>query len=234
MKSDVTMSNVTKSDVTKRDAVNGDAMNGGPRVMYRLIAPPAVRDALILLALVALARPALAHVQGGEASGLLSGLKHPVSGLDHVLAMVSVGLWGAQLGAPAVWVLPVAFPLVMALGGMLGLLGIPIPGVEIGIAISAVVLGAMIVAEARPPLWVAGVIVGFFAIFHGHAHGTELPEGASGLLYSIGFVVATGCLHLCGITIGLIHRWPIGRAALRVAGACVALGGLYFLWGAVA
>ena len=175
----------------------------------------------------------LAHTRGGEAAGLLAGLSHPVSGLDHVLAMVAVGLWGAQLGPPAVWLLPVAFPMVMAFGGTLGLVGVHLPGVEIGIALSAIGLGAAVLFEAKPKLGVAAVLVGFFAIFHGHAHGTELPQGANGLLYSIGFVVATGLLHLAGIGIGTIHRWPAGRTALRWTGALVALAGLAFLWIAV-
>jgi urease accessory protein len=175
-----------------------------------------------------------AHTESGHASGLLAGLHHPVSGLDHVLAMVSVGLWGAQLGAPAVWLLPVTFPMVMALGGMLGLIGVPLPGVEIGIALSGILLGLAVLVEHRPPLWAAAVVVGFFAIFHGHAHGRELPEGANGLLYSLGFVVATGTLHAVGIGIGVIHRWGWGRAALRVAGGLVAGAGAYFLWSALA
>lgn len=175
----------------------------------------------------------LAHVESGGASGFLSGLHHPVSGLDHVLAMIAVGLWGAQLGKPAVWVLPVAFPIAMAFGGMMGLLGIPLPGVEIGIAASAIVLGAMVLAAARPPLWLAGTIVGLFALFHGHAHGTELPAGANGTLYSIGFVIATGLLHAVGIAIGLIHHLKWGQPALRGAGALVAAGGAFFLWQAL-
>jgi urease accessory protein len=173
---------------------------------------------------------AFGHEEVGAATGLISGLRHPVSGWDHVLAMIAVGLWGAQLGPPALWVLPVAFPMVMALGGMLGLLGIPIPGVEVGIALSALVLGCMVLTECRPALWFAGTLVGFFAIFHGHAHGTELPEGSSGLLYSVGFVVATGLLHGVGIAIGLIHRWNGGRQLIRIAGAYVAVAGVYFLW----
>lgn len=191
---------------------------------------------LIGSALMALLWPAraLAHTHGGEAAGLLSGLRHPVSGLDHVLAMVAVGLWGAQLGPPAVWLLPVTFPVAMAFGGMLGLMGFALPGIEIGIAASAVIMGVMVGWEARPPLWVAAVIVGFFAIFHGHAHGTELPPGADALLYSIGFVVATGCLHAAGIALGLIHRWPAGKVTLRAAGVAVALTGVCFLWQAVA
>ena len=187
---------------------------------------------LIILLVLLVATPALAHIERGQAAGFFSGLSHPVSGMDHVLAMVAVGLWGAQLGAPAMWLLPVTFPMVMAMGGVLGLLGIPLPFVEIAIALSAVLLGIMVMSEARPPVAVAAIMVGFFAVFHGHAHGTELPAGQSGLLYSMGFVMATGCLHGLGITIGLIHRWPAGKIALRIAGAGVALGGAFFLWGA--
>jgi urease accessory protein len=175
----------------------------------------------------------LLHTGTGQAAGLLSGLLHPISGLDHVVAMIAVGLWGAQLGTPAIWILPVTFPLVMAVGGMLGLLGIPVPGVEIGIALSAVALGGMVLFAARPPNWIAVVLVGIFAVFHGHAHGTELPEGQSGLYYSLGFVVATGCRHALGITIGLIQRWHTGRIAIRVLGGMVALSGCLFLWSAV-
>ena len=189
----------------------------------------------LLLPIAALFWPAIvwAHVGSGEVGGFLTGVQHPVSGLDHVLAMIAVGLWGAQLGSPALWMLPVAFPMMMACGGMLGLMGLPMPGVEVGIAVSAVVLGVMVLAEARPTLSATLAIVAFFAVFHGHAHGTELPEGQSGLLYSMGFVMATGCLHGVGIAIGLIHRWDIGRLALRGAGTIVMAGGLYFLWRAL-
>jgi urease accessory protein len=173
---------------------------------------------------------AFAHVQKGEAAGFLSGLKHPISGLDHVLAMVAVGLWGAQLGSPAIWVLPVAFPMVMAFGGMLGLIGVPLPGIEYGIAASAILLGVAVMFELRPPLAIAAAIVAIFAIFHGHAHGTELPAGQSGLLYSMGFVIATGCLHAVGITIGTVHRWGWGQKFLRLAGAVVTMGGVFFMW----
>jgi urease accessory protein len=176
---------------------------------------------------------AWAHVGSGASGGFLTGVQHPVSGLDHVLAMIAVGLWGAQLGVPALWVLPVAFPMMMAFGGMFGLMGIPLPGVEVGIAVSAIVLGIMVFTEARPALAVSLAIVAFFAIFHGHAHGTELPQGQSGLLYSMGFVMATGCLHGVGILIGLVHRWNAGRMALRGAGALVCAAGLFFLWGAL-
>jgi urease accessory protein len=188
----------------------------------------------VLLAALLLALPAYAHEQQGQAAGFLSGLQHPVSGLDHVLAMVAVGLWGAQLGAPAIWLLPVTFPLMMACGGFLGLVGVPLPGVEIGIAVSAILLGAMVATQSRPPLWMAVAAVALFAVFHGHAHGTELPPGQSGLMYSVGFVVATGGLHATGIAIGFIHRWPAGRIALRIAGAAVGSAGVYFLCRALA
>ncbi len=190
-------------------------------------------QALALLALC-WAQAALAHVQQAQAAGLLTGLLHPVSGLDHVLAMVAVGLWGAQLGLPAIWVLPIAFPLVMALGGMLGFLGLPIPGIEVGIAASAIVLGTAVAFELRPPLVISALVVGCFAIFHGHAHGTELPPGQSALLYSLGFVIATGGLHALGIGIGTVHRRPWGRQLLRAAGAAVAAGGAFFMIRALA
>ena len=193
-----------------------------------------VHRTLVALSLAALASPALAHVETGQAAGFVTGFAHPVSGLDHVLAMVAVGLWGAQLGLPAIWILPVTFPIVMALGGLLGLAGVPLPGVEIGIAASAILLGAAVMTERRLPLYAAAALVGFFAVFHGHAHGTELPPGQSGLLYSLGFVVATGCLHAIGIAIGAIHRWPAGRVALRLAGGGVGLAGVFFLWRAIA
>ena len=183
---------------------------------------------------IAIAVPALAHEQQGQAAGFVTGVLHPVSGLDHVLAMVAVGLWGAQLGAPAIWLLPVTFPLMMAFGGFLGLVGVPLPGVEIGIAASAILLGTMVALQARPPLALAALLVAFFAVFHGHAHGTELPAGQSGLLYSVGFVVATGFLHAIGISIGLIHRWVAGRVVLRGAGVVVLLAGGFFLLRAVA
>jgi urease accessory protein len=190
--------------------------------------------ALLPMLLLIWSTRAHAHILSGDAAGgFVSGFEHPISGLDHIVAMVSVGLWGAQLGAPAIWALPVTFPIVMAFGGMLGLLGVPLPGTEIGIALSAIGLGAMVATEARPPLIFAAALVGFFAIFHGHAHGTELPPDESGVLYSIGFVVATGLLHLTGIGIGLIHRWKAGEMVMRVGGAGVALAGCFFLWDAL-
>jgi urease accessory protein len=186
------------------------------------------------VAFVLLPALAHAHAQSGEASGFLTGFLHPLSGWDHIIAMVAVGLWGAQLGAPAIWMLPVTFPIVMAFGGFLGLIGVPIPGVEIGIALSGVLLGAAVMFENRPPLYVAAALVAIFAIFHGHAHGAELPPGTSGLTYSIGFVIATGLLHACGIGIGTIHRRSYGRLALRALGGLISAGGVFFLSQALA
>ncbi len=188
----------------------------------------------VLVGFFAFTSPAHAHVQQGQAVSFLTGFGHPWSGLDHVLAMIAVGLWGAQLGNPAMWTLPIIFPLVMSFGAMMGLLGIPLPGIEIGIAVSAIVLGIMVLGEIRTKLIVAATLVGCFAIFHGHAHGTELPPGQSGILYSMGFVFATGCLHGVGIVIGLINRWPLGKLVLRGSGALIAAMGIFFLWQAVA
>ena len=139
--------------------------------------------------------------------------------------MVAVGLWGAFLGMPAIWILPVTFPLVMTVGGALGVAGVPLPGVEIGIALSAIVLGAMVAFAARPPIWIAAVIVATFAIFHGHAHGTELPNAADPIAYSLGFVIATGLLHLAGIAIGLVVRWPRGKVLVRACGVVISMAG---------
>jgi urease accessory protein len=191
---------------------------------------PATSSA-VLATLLALALPAIAdaHIVGGEAMGFVSGLEHPILGWDHVIAMISVGLWGAQLGRPAIWLLPLSFPLVMALGGFLGLIGVGLPGAEVGVAFSGVLLGAVVLLELRPPLAVAAALVGIFGLYHGHAHGAELPPGQNALLYSLGFVIATGALHLTGIAIGSIHHWRWGRPVLRLAGACVCAVGLFYV-----
>jgi urease accessory protein len=174
--------------------------------------------------------PAVAHT-GGMAGGFIGGFAHPLFGPDHVVVMVAVGLWGAFLGTPAIWLLPIVFPLVMAFGGAIGILGVPLPGVEIGIALSAIVLGSMVALAAAPPLPIAAVLVGAFAIFHGYAHGAELPPGTDAVAYSVGFVAATGLLHLTGIAFGLLAHWPAGRIAVRAAGGAIALAGVAFLSG---
>jgi urease accessory protein len=184
---------------------------------------------LILASALLAPTTVLAHNPGGVAGGFASGFMHPLTGIDHILAMVAVGIWGAQLGAPAIWALPVAFPLVMSVGGAMGVRGVPLPGVEIGIAASALLLGLMIFSESRPSLLAAALLVGFFAIFHGYAHGKELPHAANPLAYGVGFVLATGLLHVSGITVGLIHRWSLGARVLRFAGGIISLAGLFLL-----
>lgn len=188
------------------------------------------RNAILASSLLMIAGSAQAHT-GADANGLTAGLLHPITGADHVVAMVAVGLWGGVLGAPAIWLLPVVFPLVMAVGGAAGVAGVALPGVEVGIALSGVVLGLMVLLSVKPPLWVAAVLVGMFAIFHGHAHGAELPQAANPVIYAVGFVLATGMLHLLGIGLGQIGKWPAGRMMVRAAGAAIALAGGAFLTG---
>ncbi|RAI43535.1 HupE/UreJ family protein [Rhodoplanes roseus] len=197
--------------------------------------PPVPSKSLPLAALLAAIplAPALAHTGSGVAIGLQSGLLHPITGADHLVAMVAVGLWGAQLGAPAIWVLPITFPLVMAVGGLIGLAGVPLPFVEPVVALSGLALGLLIALHVRPPLWAAAVLVGVFAIFHGYAHGRELPGAADPTAYAVGFVVATGLLHLTGILIGVLVAWPAGARLVRVCGAAIGCVGLYFLLASV-
>lgn len=192
-----------------------------------------MRTSLLLpVVLAALLTPgvAAAHSSEGVAGGLVSGLLHPVLGPDHLVAMVAVGLWGAQLGRPLVFALPVAFPLMMAVGGVMGMAGLPMVAVELGIALSALVLGLVVLLAFRAPIWLAVVLVAAFAIFHGYAHGTELPVAANAAAYGIGFLIATGLLHLAGILIGLAQDWrPAGPTLVRACGAVVALVGLFYV-----
>jgi urease accessory protein len=185
---------------------------------------------LMLLGLLCISSPAAAHTEAGVAGGLLSGFFHPLIGLDHLVAMVAVGLWGAQLGAPGIWVLPICFPTVMAVGGLLGIAGVPLPMTELVVAASALVLGLAVAVALRVPFWVAAIVVGVFAVFHGYAHGLELPRAANPLAYGVGFVVATGMLHALGITIGIMTRWRAGAQVVRVLGVAIAgLGGLFLV-----
>jgi urease accessory protein len=187
---------------------------------------------LILAISLAAMSSAGAHPETNPAGGFIAGIEHPITGLDHIVAMVAVGLWGAYLGAPAIWLLPVIFPLVMAVGGAVGVLvGVPCSQVEALIALSGIVLGLMVATAARPPLWVAGVLVGFFAVFHGYSHGVELPHTANPLTYAAGFVISTGCLHLTGISLGLLTRWPWGRVLVRALGGVIMMVGFAFLFG---
>lgn len=183
---------------------------------------------MLILSILTLSSTASAHTEVGVAGGLISGFLHPLFGFDHLIAMVAVGLWGAQLQRPAIWLLPITFPSIMAVGGLLGVAGIPLPGIEIGIGLSALALGMMVATSARPPLWVAAILVGFFAIFHGHAHGAELPDAANPLAYGVGFIISTGLLHLSGILLGTLTRWPAGQQAVRGLGGLIAALGAYF------
>lgn len=180
------------------------------------------------------AAPAAAHFDANLAGGFTAGLRHPLSGFDHLLAMVAVGLWGAFLGRPLIYVLPVVFPTVMAFGGALGMAGVPMPRVEIGIALSVLLLGGAIALALRPRVWVAALLVGVFAIFHGYAHGVELPSIADPIAFSVGFVLATGLLHLFGIALGLLNGRPGGERVTRAIGGVIAACGVWYLYRAVA
>ena len=188
---------------------------------------------LILLSL-ALASPALAHTGQLSANGFLSGFAHPIQGWDHVAAMVAVGIWGAYLGQPSIWALPIVFPTIMAFGGALGVAGVPVPPVEIMIALSGIVLGGLIVFAVRLPTVAAAVIVGVFAIFHGYAHGQELPKAVSPGTYAMGFVLGTGFLHAMGITFSLVRRIRFGDYIVRSVGGVICLAGFGFLTGVLA
>lgn len=179
--------------------------------------------------LLAFATPAYAHEEVVRSSGFLSGFLHPVTGPDHLVAMLAVGLWGAFLGGRAMWLLPLAFPLVMAACAALGMLGVPLPAVEVTIAASALVLGLAVAAALKPPTWAAVTLVSLFAVFHGHAHGTELPYAAHPLDYGMGFVIATGLLHASGIGLGLLAGWRAGRLPVRAMGAAISIAGCAFL-----
>ncbi|MDU6748516.1 MAG: HupE/UreJ family protein [Bradyrhizobium sp.] len=183
----------------------------------------------VVLLSVLTASPGFAHEQTGVGGGLAAGLLHPLTGLDHLVAMVAVGIWGAQLGGAAIWVLPIVFPLVMALGAVVGILKIGLPVPELVIALSALVLGLAVALRVRAPFVLAAAVVAVFAIFHGHAHGAELPSAANPLAYGCGFVVTTGLLHAFGITIGALARWPGGERVIQGVGAAIAALGGYFL-----
>ena len=177
--------------------------------------------------------PASAHIGTGLPGGFASGFTHPFNGVDHLVAMVSVGLWGAFLREPLLYVLPVVFPAMMAVGAIMGMLVVPLPPVELGIAISVVVLGGCVAFAVEAPVWPASLIVAVFAVFHGYAHGRELPSAADPVSYSAGFVVATGLLHVLGIALGTVNHLPNGVVATRSVGAAVAVLGGWFLYRAI-
>jgi urease accessory protein len=188
---------------------------------------------LTLIAILAAIEPAHAHIIKNGANGFSSGFEHPLFGPDHFLAMFAVGLWGAQIGGRAIWSLPVTFPMIMVVGGILGITGVPLPGVEIGIALSIVALGAAIACEWKPQEWISLLLVSIFAICHGHAHGAELPRAADPADYAIGFVLATGMIHLIGIGVGLALHKPFNGRIARILGGLIAITGIYFLFNPV-
>jgi urease accessory protein len=197
--------------------------------MKRLLQPA-------LLAIFLAPTAALAHTGVGGTSGFMHGYMHPLGGLDHQLAMILVGIFAYQLGGRALWLVPLTFVGVMALGGFLGVAGVPIPFIETGIALSVIVLGAIVAFGARIPVAVAMGIVGLFAIFHGHAHGSEMPLDASGVAYGLGFMLATAILHAVGIGIGFLIGMTsktLGNNVYRVAGGLASLAGIAILVGAI-
>ena len=173
--------------------------------------------------------PAYGHSSTGLAGGFESGFSHPFTGVDHLLAMVSVGIWGAFLGRPLVYALPVIFPFIMVGGAILGMFSFPMPPLELGIAASVLVLGLCVCLAIQAPAWVACAIVAIFAVFHGYAHGIELPSAADPVGYSVGFVLATGLLHALGIGIGLLNALPKGILVTRSFGGAVAVAGAWYL-----
>lgn len=169
---------------------------------------------------------ALAHTGPEHAFSFASGFTHPFTGLDHMLAMVAVGLWAGLNGGRALWVWPAAFVGVMVLGGLLGIGGVPVPMVEAGILASVVVLGLLVLAAAQLPVAAGAVLIAVFALLHGHAHGAELPEGAAAATYAAGFVIATAILHAIGIAVSRLATSSNGKLAVRGAGALVAAAGI--------
>ncbi|MFG1464693.1 HupE/UreJ family protein [Xanthobacter sp. DSM 24535] len=199
---------------------------------------PVLRTLGVAGALALVPSFAFAHTGVGDTHGFVHGFLHPVTGLDHVLAMVTVGLLAWQMGGRALWLLPVSFMALMVVGGLLGMGGFALPYVETGITLSVVVLGAVVAFGVKAPLAVAMGLVGLFAVFHGHAHGAEMPESAGALSYGAGFVVGTGLLHLAGLGLGFGIGWlseqlgkTSGAALVRGAGAAVAVAGVALLSG---
>ena len=197
-----------------------------------------IRRSLPLAALLFLCLPAaaFAHTGIGATHGFMPGFSHPMSGLDHILAMVGVGLFAARLGGRALWLVPSAFLAMMALGGAAGTYGVTLPWVETGIALSVVAIGLALAFGLSLPALGAAALVGFFAIFHGHAHGLEMPADASGLDYALGFMIATALLHAAGIALGLrLDRLArsIRLPLVQASGGALALAGVGLLMGAL-
>jgi len=179
---------------------------------------------------------ALAHVGIGDTQGAAHGVMHPLSGIDHVLAMVAIGMFAAQLGGRALWLVPLSFVTMMAFGGALGMAGIALPYAEIGIGLSVVVLGIILATRADLPVAIAMALGGFFAIFHGHAHGAEMPDTASGFAYGVGFILGTALLHAVGIALGIFLATAGQTSSRRIAqvgGSAIAATGVALLAGLI-
>jgi urease accessory protein len=179
---------------------------------------------------------ALAHVGHGSASGLMHGFTHPITGIDHVLAMVAVGVLAVQLGGRALWLVPLSFVGIMVIGGALGMAGIPLPFAELGVALSVVIFGLAIALPFRLQRLAAVALAGFFALFHGHGHGAEMPAAASALYYTMGFIASTALLHATGLGLGLLFGLETGRLGRRViqaGGSAIAAFGAAILVGAL-
>lgn len=187
--------------------------------------------AVLMVLVLSSASPASAHVMDGPLGGFGSGFGHPLAGFDHLLAMLAVGLWGAQMGGRSVWTLPATFPMIMCVGGIIGMTGIlPDQPIEYGIAVSVIVLGGAIAAAWRAPEWAALMLIAAFALMHGYPHGVLAPRASDPAAFTVGFVVSTGVIHVIGIAIGAALK-PIGGGRLvQALGAAISLAGLWFLF----
>ena len=191
-----------------------------------------IRQTIVALPLVLVAGAAQAHTGVGPAAGFLAGVAHPIFGADHLLAMVAVGLWAALLGGRAMWLVPAAFVGVMVAGGALAMAAVGLPLVEVMIVASVMALGGLVAARVKVSAAVGMAIVAAFALFHGHAHGMEMPANVSGLLYFAGFALATASLHGLGLAIGLLAGRLREGVAVRAAGGAIAAAGVLLLVGA--
>lgn len=187
-----------------------------------------LRSALAAPFVMAAALPAASHVGHGETDGLLHGFLHPIGGLDHMLAMLAVGLLAALLGGRALWTVPLSFLAMMSVGWVLAMGGTSLPFVEFGISLSVIALGLAVALKLPLPAVVAVALAGFFAVFHGHAHGAEMPVDASGVRYAAGFLAATSLLHAAGIALGIVFGRLASMSDLipRLAGGAIAIAGI--------
>ncbi|MCV6589064.1 MAG: HupE/UreJ family protein [Marinobacterium sp.] len=185
----------------------------------------------IFTLLAGLLLPGIAYAHDAAlGGGFVAGFSHPVLGFDHLLAMISVGILSAQMGGRAIWTVPLTFVCVMLVGGVLGMQGIPLFSVELGITFSVLALGVALAAEKKAPAMLAMAFVGFFAVFHGHAHGTEMPHLAEPSLYAAGFIVGTASIHITGVLVGYFaHQLEHGAQLLRYIGAAIAGIGFHLM-----